>query len=260
MIILKNCNAALRSLVLAGALFSAISCSTGLKNNRIEGKKIPITQELPVKQEIEEFVKPYRDHIDKDLATVLAYSPEALDKSKSIQKWQTPIGNLMADITFEAADKLFMQRHQKHVDVCLLNHGGIRATIPQGDVTTRTAFEVMPFENSLIIVSLKGRQIKEIAEYFAKEKKPHPLAGMSIVMNADGTVKDIKVQGRKVGDDNIYNVATSDYLSNGGDNMEFFKKGVASYDMDYKLRNIIIDYFKAVDTINASKTLRVITE
>lgn len=260
MIITKNCNAALRSLVLAAVLLSAVSCGTGLKNNRIEGKKIPITQELPAKQEIESFVKPYRDHIDKDLTTVLAYSPEALDKSKPIQKWQTPIGNLMADITFEAADKLFMQRHQKHVDVCLLNHGGIRATIPKGDVTTRTAFEVMPFENSLIIISLKGHQIKEIAEYFAKEKKPHPLAGMQIIMNADGTVKDVTVQGRKVGDDNIYNVATSDYLSNGGDSMTFFKKGVASYDMDYKLRNIIIDYFKAVDTINASKTVRIITE
>ena len=260
MIITKNCNAALRSLVLAAVLFSAVSCGTGLKNNRIEGKKIPITQELPSKQEIESFVKPYRDHIDKDLTTVLAYSPEALDKSKPIQKWQTPIGNLLADITFEAADKLFMARHQKHVDVCLLNHGGIRATIPKGDVTTRTAFEVMPFENSLIIISLKGHQIKEIAEYFAKEKKPHPLAGMQIIINADGTVKDVTVQGRKVGDDNIYNVATSDYLSNGGDSMTFFKKGVASYDMDYKLRNIIIDYFKAVDTINASKTLRIITE
>lgn len=260
MIITKNCNAALRSLVLAAALFSAVSCSTGLKNNRIEGKKMPITQELPAKPEIESFVKPYREHVDKDLSTILAYSPEALDKSKSIQKWQTPIGNLMADITFEAADKLFMARHQKHVDVCLLNHGGIRATIPKGDVTTRTAYEVMPFENSLIIISLKGRQIKEIAEYFTKEKKPHPLAGMQIVLNADNTVKDVTVQGRKIGDDNIYNVATSDYLSNGGDSMNFFKKGVASYDMDYKLRNIIIDYFKAVDTINASKTLRIITE
>ena len=47
------------------------------------------------------------------------------------------------------------------------------------------------------------------------------------------TVKDIKVQGRKVGDDNIYNVATSDYLSNGGGNLEFFKKGVASHDNAY---------------------------
>ena len=260
MIITKNYNATLRRFVLLIALLPALSCSTGLRNNRIEGKKIPITQEIPERQDVDVFIQPYRSHLDKDLATVLAYSPEALDKSKGIEKWQTPIGNLMADITFDAADKLFMQHYQKHVDVCLLNHGGIRATIPKGDVTTRTAFEVMPFENSLIIISLKGRQIKEIAEYFTKEKKPHPLAGMKIVMNADGTVKDVTVQGNRIGDDNIYNVATSDYLSNGGDNMTFFKKGVASYDMDYKLRYIIFDYFRTVDTINASRTLRIITE
>jgi regulator of replication initiation timing len=41
----------------------------------------------------------------------------------------------------------------------------------------------------------------------------------------------------------IYYVGTNDYLSN-GDNMNFFKKGVQKFDLQYKLRNILIDYFK----------------
>lgn len=256
----KKYNALLYRFVLAVTLFTTVSCSTALHNNRIEGKKIPINTEQTPRQDIEDFVTPYRTHIDKDLDSVLAYNPETLDKSKSIQKWQTGIGNFMADVTFQYADKLFFAKEKKHVDICLLNHGGIRATIPKGNVTARNAYEVMPFENSLIIIGLKGEQLNEIAQYFAKEKKPHPLSGMSFTVAKDGSVKQVSVNGLPVENDKIYYVATSDYLSNGGDSMDFFKKGVASYDMNYKLRNLLIDYFKDTDTIQVNKSIRISQE
>jgi hypothetical protein len=53
---------------------------------------------------------------------------------------------------------------------------------------------------------------------------------------------------------------TSDYLVNGGDNMLFFKKSVEKYDLDYKLRNIIIDYFKENKVIKANKDIRISKE
>jgi hypothetical protein len=60
--------------------------------------------------------------------------------------------------------------------------------------------------------------------------------------------KNILVQATLWKKDKIYYVGTNDYLSNGGDNMSF-RKGIQTYDLDYKLRNILIDYFKEVDTI-----------
>ena len=53
---------------------------------------------------------------------------------------------------------------------------------------------------------------------------------------------------------------TSDYLVNGGDNMLFFKKNVVKYDLEYKLRNIIIDYFKENKIITANKDIRISKE
>ncbi|WP_370519194.1 5'-nucleotidase C-terminal domain-containing protein [Flavobacterium sp. Sd200] len=231
-----------------------------LRNTVIEGKKIPVTADYAATQEIENFVKPYREHIDKDLDNVLAYCPETLDKSKSINGWQTTIGNLMADVTFEKANKTLMAREKRNVDICLLNHGGIRSIIAKGNVTARTAFEIMPFENALLVIALKGEQIVEIANYLAKEKKPHPLAGMEVRLSKDGIVTGITVGGKPVEAGKIYNVATSDYLANGGDSMNFFKKGVATYDLDYKLRNLFIDYFKEVDTLPVIKTERIIQD
>ncbi|MCW4468940.1 5'-nucleotidase C-terminal domain-containing protein [Flavobacterium sp. MFBS3-15] len=262
MIIFKKYDTSIKGFVLFLTMSGLIACGTSeLRNSKIEGKKLPITSEYADTPEIETFIKPYRDHINKDLDSVLSYSPETLDKSKPIDKWQTAIGNLMADVTLEAADKVLFTREKRHADICLLNHGGIRAILPKGDITTRTAFEIMPFENSLVVIALKGEQIREIADYLIKEKKPHPLAGMEILLDKDATmVKDITVEGKPLEIGKIYNVATSDYLSNGGDNMEFFKRGIATYDLDYKLRNVFIDYFKSTDTIYASKSLRVITE
>ncbi|WP_294822710.1 5'-nucleotidase [uncultured Flavobacterium sp.] len=262
MIIFKKYDTSLRGFVLFLMMPGLIACGTsGLQNTKIEGKKVPVTGDYADTPEIENFIKPYRDHINKNLDSILSYAPETLDKSKPIDKWQTSIGNFMADVTLEAADKVLFAREKRHADICLLNHGGIRSIIPRGNVTARTAFEVMPFENGLVVIALNGEQVREIADYLIKEKKPHPLAGMEIRLDKDATmVKEITVKGKPLEMNKIYNVATSDYLSNGGDNMVFFKKGVATYDLDYKLRNVYIDYFKSADTIYASKSLRVITE
>jgi 2',3'-cyclic-nucleotide 2'-phosphodiesterase (5'-nucleotidase family) len=229
-----------------------------LRNTVMDGTKMPVTANYTDVAEIDAFIKPYREHIDKDLDSVLAYSPETMDKSKSINGWQTTIGNLMADVTFEKADKLLMIRQKRHVDVCLLNHGGIRAIIAKGNVTARTAFEIMPFENALLVVALKGEQLVEIANYIAREKKPHPLEGMMITLDKQGVVTAVSVNGKPVEAGKIYNVATSDYLANGGDSMDFFKKGVVTYDLDYKLRTLYIDYFKEVDTLPIISTERII--
>ncbi|WP_162845341.1 5'-nucleotidase C-terminal domain-containing protein [Flavobacterium arcticum] len=240
-------------------LSGIISCGPKtFYNSEIDGKKIPVSSQYTTNKEIEDFVAPYREHIDKDLDSTLAWAPVTFDKRKG--KWQTNIGNLMADVTFEKADKLFYLRENKHVDICLLNHGGIRATIPQGKVTARTGYEIMPFENSLIIMALKGEQVNDIATYMAIGKKPHPLTGMEIVMDKNNTVKKVTVHGEPVDNNKTYYVATSDYLSNGGDNMTFFKKATAEYDMDYKLRNLYIDYFKETDTLPVNNTERIIIE
>ena len=67
-------------------------------------------------------------------------------------------------------------------------------------------------------------------------------------------------QGKTLEMDSIYYVVTSDYLANGNDNMLFFKKGIQKFDLDYKLRNIIIDYFKENKSIEAKTNIRIIKE
>jgi len=259
MVNLKKYNGVLKLFVISLTLFYIISCSQQSYNvSQIEGKRIPVTEKENQNSEIENFIKPYREHINKDLNQILAYSPETLDKSSG--QWQTNIGNLMADVALKKGNEVFQKREKKNIDFCLLNHGGIRSILPKGNITTRTAFEIMPFENSLVVIALKEEQIYELVDFIIADKKPHPLSGLIFTIDKENHAKNILVQGLPVAKETIYYVATNDYLSNGGDNMLFFKKGIQKYNLDYKLRNILIDYFIEVDTIPIKNDIRIIIE
>lgn len=239
---------------------SFTSCKT--KENviyEIKTSKIPIENTIIGDNNLEKYILPYRENITKDLSSVLAYNPVDQDKSKG--KWETNIGNLFAESTFELANSVFKNRTGKDIDICLLNHGGIRSIIPKGDVTTKTAYDIMPFENSVIVVALTGDKIIDLAKYIIKERKPHPLFGLTIYTKDNQVLVDkILVNDKPIEISKVYYVATSDYLANGGDNMNFFTSSNEKYDIDYKLRNLFIDYFKKVDTIPNITTKHIIEE
>jgi 2',3'-cyclic-nucleotide 2'-phosphodiesterase (5'-nucleotidase family) len=254
----KNANSIYFVILLT--FISLVSCqSKKYYNYKIEGKKINVNQTYTSDEKIDQYIAPYRNHITKDLDSVLAISPINLEKSSG--KWETNIGLLMAKVTYDLGNPVFEKREEKTIDMVLLNHGGIRSIIPKGNVTSRTAYNVMPFENSLIVVVLTGLEVKQLANYILTEKKPHPMYGIQIFYTkSTNEVTKVEINGKTIEDTKIYNVATSDYLSNGGDNMTFFRDSNLKYDLDYKLRNLLIDYFKKVDTLEILDTKIVIEE
>lgn len=258
MVKLKNYNVVLKNFILFLTFLFLISCNQQrLFVTKIEGKKIGITDKSPQNVAVDAYIKPYKERIDADLNTVLATATQTFDKSGV---WQTSIGNLFADITYIQGNPIFLKREGKNIDFVLLNSGGIRSLIPKGNVTARTAYELMPFENELVVVSLKGIQIMEMVDYIISEKKPHPISGITFTIDNENKAKNILIQGKLLDLETIYSVATNDYLANGGDNMAFFKKGSKRCNLDYKLRNILIDYFKAVELLPVATDLRIIKE
>ncbi len=255
---LKNYNVVIAHFVLFLTFIGFGSCGAPkLQVTKVEAKQIAISDDNTEAVAITNFIKPYKEYIDKDLGKVLAIAPESIDKNG---EWQTPMGNLFSQVVYEKGNPIFKSRENKSIDIVLLNHGGIRTIIPKGEVTARTAYEIMPFENSLVVIALKGEQIEELLKYFVAEKKPHPLFGMSFTITKNNECKDIYIQGKPFDKNATYYVGTNDYLANGGDNMTFFKKGIAKYDLDYKLRNILIDYFKEIGTVPLITDVRISVE
>ncbi|TRZ41070.1 5'-nucleotidase C-terminal domain-containing protein [Robertkochia solimangrovi] len=233
-------------------IFITIVSLTGCKQgsgglDRISGKEIGITDSISGIDSYDTYITPYRQHIDSVLDDPLAYSKKTLSKNDG--KYNTAIGNLLADIVYEQSDPVFFKRTGNHIDVVLINFGGIRSIISKGAVSRRTAFEVMPFENTVLILELTGVQMKQMADYLRKNK-PHPFRGMKIVIDKDHNVKSFLINGEPVADEKTYFVATSNYLAYGGDGMYFLTNPVSSMEIDYLIRNEMIDYFTKVDTID----------
>jgi len=227
-----------------------MSCKQEVHLTRIEGKRVEINDSLSENQDIENFIKPYRDHVNKGLDSVLAYSIATYTKNDG--ELNTGLGNFMADAVMEMANPIFKSRTGNSIDIVMLNHGGIRSILPKGDVTSRTAYNIMPFENSVVVTGLKGTSVKDLVDYLQKAKRAHPISGLSIKVNSDFKLLEAKVGNKPIDDNKTYYVATNDYLYNGGDNMNFFKQGDSLHILDYKIRNVLIDYFKKVDTLNLS--------
>lgn len=215
--------------------------------SKIEGRLIGITDSIPEDDSIAAFIKPYKEHVAREMDSVLAYAPHNLNKTDG--DLNTAIGNMMADAVMELSNPVFQSRTGKSIDIVLLNHGGIRSPVNQGKITTRTAYQIMPFENEVVVAELKGEQIKEIITYLIEGQTAHPISGMELVINEDNEILKATVQGEPIEDERIYYVATNDYLYEGGDNMIFFSKARDVMGLDYKIRNLLIDYFKKEDTI-----------
>ncbi len=159
----------------------------------------------------------------------------------------------MADIVYEQTNPVFNKRTGKNIDFVLLNYGGIRTSIGKGPVNARTAYELMPFENEVVITELSGKKVQELLKYLEDAKTAHPVSGIQIKMDKNFKVISAMVKGKDIDPNKNYYVATSDYLQQGGDSMNFFKDPVNLYRSDYKIRNEIIDYFKKVDTIKTKE-------
>lgn len=215
---------------------------------KIEGKQFSITDSLKANTEIETFIKPYRDHVNKELDSVLAYSVDTYSKTDG--ELNTAIGNLFADVIYEQANPVFKSRTGKNIDMVLVNYGGIRAIISKGDVTMRTAFEIMPFENTIVVAALNGKSINNLIYFLAQAKKAHPISGLKLTVDSDFNIVEALINGKSIDTTKTYYVATNDYLYNGGDNMSFFQPNEGLIDINYKIRNALLDYFIKTDTIN----------
>ena len=213
----------------------------------IEGKLIEINDSIPKKNDIESFIEPFRTHLEKDLDSVIAYAKDTYSKSDGT--FNTAIGNFMADAIFKQANPIFNRRTGNNIDMVLLNHGGIRSIISKGDVTVRNMFELMPFENKIVIVSLKGQQMDSMVDYLCNSRRANPVSNLKLTIDNDFKPVEALINGKPIIKNNTYFVATNDYLYNRGDNMRFFRPNDSVFDLNYKIRNALIDYLKKIDTL-----------
>lgn len=213
-------------------------------------KNISINNELKNDEEFVKFIEPYKQKLDKEMNQKISHTNVDLTK----QGDNSNLGNLLADYTFEGGNEWIKTHLKQNVDAALINIGGIRTTIGKGDILLKNVFEVMPFENEVVIVKMKGADLQGLFEYYAKTQVNNPVSHLYIETK-NGQVTKALINGNTVDPAKDYYIATSDYLALGGDNMKFFAKG-ESIATGIKMRDMFIDYFKKSPEVVVNSDVR----
>ena len=125
--------------------------------------------------------------------------------------------------------------------------GGIRAALPQGDITYGDVLNVAPFENHICFLTLSGEKTLQLFREMAARGGEGVSHSVRMVITKDGTLKKVTVNGAPVYPQRSYRIATLDYLAQGNDGLTAFKRktdAVSPDDEAHDVRYIIVDYFK----------------
>ena len=226
-------------------LLPAIGCKQQYKLTDSKSENKEINNDLSTTHFSEAIISPYRAELASKMNEVINTSlidmevgaPEGL------------LGNFVSDLTYIKAKEI----SDRHVDFCLLNNGGLRTSLPKGEITRGKIFELMPFENEIVIVELSGENMIDLIDYIKTKslmtnsrKAGVPVSGLRMVISHD-KVLDVKIGTFAFDKSKSYRVATSDYLSNGGDHMDFFLDPISIENTGIKLRDAILKHITNLD-------------
>lgn len=210
-----------------------------------------INENLSEDQQINQMIQPYKEKLDGEMNRVISYTPIDLPKNG----FNSPLANLNCDMIWEETNLIYQKTHNQKVDMCLLNSGGIRRAFTKGNLTVKNVYELMPFENQALVVTLSGEKVLEMVKYLSDSDKGHPISGIKFVPNDENS---IQINGEKFDKNKTYTVVTNDYLQKGGDQMYFLGNPVKMEMLDVKLRDLMLQYFEKHDTIKVNLDKRIL--
>ncbi|MCM1110966.1 MAG: 5'-nucleotidase C-terminal domain-containing protein [Clostridium sp.] len=183
-----------------------------------EWKKIQVTpaaDRLPQDTALIEFLIPYRVEVDSLMNERVGSISGDFSK--------TAMANFAADFVYERGRQLNGGRYP---DLAIMNKGGIRHNFSGTDMTVGTILSVFPFENKVVLLDLKGSELRKLFAIFARYGGQGVSRNVSAVFNPEMTdCETITISGKPIDDNRTYRVATIDYLAGGNDDMRPLANG-----------------------------------
>jgi 2',3'-cyclic-nucleotide 2'-phosphodiesterase (5'-nucleotidase family) len=183
-----------------------------------------------------QYLEPIKKQLDEQMNVVIGYAPESMIK----QRPECSLTNFACEAYLATAENFLGQK----IDIAINNFGGLRTNIAAGNVTNRTIYELMPFDNQLVIVWLKGSYLKELIEFYALVKGEGLLGIRFTIKNQKA--QNITVNGKEIDPDYIYSIVTNDYCAAGNDGMFALAKYEKIIDTGYTVRDITLNYVKTL--------------
>ena len=106
---------------------------------------------------------------------VVIYSNAEIEEAQP----ESALTNLVADMLIHAAQPYI---DNDYPTLSLTNMGGIRSNFPKGAVRVYDIYSTLPFNNSVVVAVMKGKDVREILENFARRERFEALGGVRILV------------------------------------------------------------------------------
>lgn len=210
------------------------SCNPSYKASSVLYKDYRITN-LSNDSSLQTFLRPYADSVNNSMNKVIGRLSVDLEKAQP----EGTLGNFMADAMKTMAEKYYNTK----VDGAFVNYGGIRLpSVKAGDITRGRIFELMPFDNIIVLQKIQGTVLQEFLDHIVG-RGGWPVAGITMQIKNKKAV-NVLIDGKPLDVNMTYTIANSDYVANGGDNCEMLKV-IPQISNGSLLRDGLIEYVES---------------
>ncbi len=211
---------------------------------RYRGFLRPIDQRISAAPDVERLVEEYASQLAVRLREPVGFATVDLDGERDhVRSAETNLGNLICD----------MFREYARAEICLLNAGGIRASLPTGPITVGDILKVMPFSNFLATKQVTGEQLWRTLERAAQVERPSgaflQVSGLSLVIEGN-TLREVKVGDQPLDRDRTYLLLSSEFLLAGGDGYAMLKEGAPPVSLGYADNAVVTQMWRERGTVS----------
>ena len=193
-------------------------------------------------------LKKYQDEGDKTLGVKVGNTEGLFDgKRESVRFVQTNLGRLIAQ----------SQMERVKADIGIMNGGGIRASLPEGEITYKNILTVQPFGNMISTLDLKGKELVDFLTTVALKETDtggYPqFANISMVVDRTAkTISDVKIGGQPLDMNKTYKISIPDYLTAGGDGYPIMKNHPTYVNTGFIDAEMLKKFFEEKKVLKAS--------
>ena len=218
--------------------FALLSFHLAAQPPSAKAEVIPISATIPEDAEIQKVIAPLAAEIKATFDLPLVQAPQGLFRGRRGE--ENLLGYWVSDVMRQAAQRVI----GSPVRFAITNAGGLRSNLRPGQLKVADIFEMMPFENELVVIELTGAEVIQVVKEGLVRRGGEPCSGVkaAVVGTPEAATYTLTWEdGSPIDPQATVKVATSDYLYSGGDSIPTLKQGRKPFTTGVTLRQMLLD-------------------